>query len=345
MWDQRRYRDTDYGLDPEESFEPEEDHESSAVDLSSPYIMTVLGPIDPLDLGICLPHEHLLCDPLAVTAEEPDFRLANPRAAMDELEAYLLAGGRAIVDASTRDYGRDIDGLVAIAQRVPAHIVAVTGRHKDLHASRMAHPLDVDALADEFAREFIDGVGQSRARPGVVKFGTSLDQVTDCELAAGRAAAQLGVRLGLPITTHTEAGTAAHEQLDIIESAGASPTRAILGHLDRRMERTYLESVLRRGPFVGFDQVGKPHYGDDRDRASMLVRLAEAGFASQLLISHDFARMSQLVAYGGSPGLVHMLERFTLDLMEAGADAELVRVLVVDNPARALSIHPPGVAA
>ncbi|HWV36759.1 MAG TPA: hypothetical protein VNZ55_14080, partial [Thermomicrobiales bacterium] len=169
MWDPRSYEDTDYGLDPGESFEPDEDEWSGESLESLPHVMTVLGAIEPDELGVCLPHEHILCDPVAVTADEPDYRLDNPANALAELDAYVSVGGRGIVDCSTQDYGRDIDGLVALAQRVPVHIIAVTGRHKDLHARRMENALDVDALVTEFVNELRHGAGERGSRPGLIK--------------------------------------------------------------------------------------------------------------------------------------------------------------------------------
>ncbi len=339
MWDPRSYEDTDYGLEPGESFEPDDD-EDRRIDVSTPHIMTVLGPIVPDELGVCLHHEHILCDPRAITATQPDFRLDSPANAQIDLEAYLTVGGRGIVDCSTLDYGRDIDGLVNVAQRVPAHIIAVTGRHKDLHAAAMANALDSDALTEEYISELQTGAGDSGARPGVIKFGTSLDQMTPVESAAGRAAARASLATGVAITTHTEAGTHALQQIGFVAREGGDINRMIIGHLDRKMEWEYLIAVLETGVFVSFDQIGKSQYGADSAAADMIVRLAEAGYADQLLISQDCARRSALMSYGGTPGLTYVMEQFTLMLMEAGGTAPLVRTILVDNVARALTIHP-----
>lgn len=340
MWDPQSYEDTDYGLEPGESFEPDDDDANDLADISLPHVMTVLGPISPDELGVCLHHEHILCNPVAVTQVEPDYRLDNPTNAQIELEAFLTVGGRAIVDCSPLDYGRDIAGLVLLAQRVPAHIIAVTGRHKDLHASRLPNALNIDALVEEYVSELQTGSGGFHARPGVVKFGTSLDEMTPVEEAAARAAARASIATGAPITTHTEAGTHALQQLELLAEEGIDPGRVIIGHLDRKLEWDHLLQVLQTGAFASFDQIGKPQFGSDQEKAAMIVRLAEAGFGEQLLISQDLARKSTLMSYGGSPGLTYLMEQFTLMLMEAGASAPFVRTLLVDNVARALTVHP-----
>jgi len=72
------------------------------------------------------------------------------------------------------------------------------------------------------------------------------------------------------------------------------------------------------------------------------VELIEAGFGDQILLSLDYGRRSLLVSYDGSPGLPYMSEWFMVLLLEAGLEAMDVRKLVIDNPARALTIHPVG---
>jgi phosphotriesterase-related protein len=242
-----------------------------------------------------------------------------------------------MVDASTPDYGRDLVGLHALAQLVPVHIIAVSGRHKHLHASLMAGAGDEELLVEELHADLNDVI-----RPGLLKFGTSQDEITAVERANVQAVIRVAAEYGYPVTTHTEAGTMAHEQLALVESRGLDPRRVIVGHLDRRLEWSYLADVARTGAWLAFDQVGKSRFGPDRPKAEMIVRLAEAGFADQLLISQDLARTTDFITRGGSPGWTHLIERFTIELMEAGAGAMLVRNLLIDNPSRALTILPPG---
>src|SRR5690606_1098661 len=76
VWDPRSYEDTDYGLEAGESFEPEDAWDvETGVSTDGPHVMTLLGPIDSIELGVCLHHVHLLCDPVAVSKDDPDYRL------------------------------------------------------------------------------------------------------------------------------------------------------------------------------------------------------------------------------------------------------------------------------
>ncbi len=335
MWDPRNLRDTDFGLPADDRFEPADVDARDEFDLSQPHIMTVLGPIHPDQLGVCHHHEYILSDPVALTRNDPEYRLDRIDLACEELESFYTAGGRAMVDASTPDYGRDLNGLRTIARRVPVHILAVAGRHQHVHSSRIPDALDQGKLAMEIQSD-IDG----EIRPGLISFGTSLDEITPVEEVAGRAVASVAVATGYPLMTHTESGTMAHEQLDLVESEGLELGQVIVGHLDRRLDFPYLLSIARRGAWISFDQVGKARHGPDAPKAATLVALAEAGYGDQLLVSQGLSRTSDLVAYGGKPGWIHLLERFAIDLMEAGAGAPLVRQLLIENQSRALSIVP-----
>ncbi len=78
-----------------------------AAEAMMPYIRTVLGDIDPSDLGVCYPHEHVLCSPPSNVADrdlEKEVREPLPFLRLiptggidrDNLGAYLKAGAFAV---------------------------------------------------------------------------------------------------------------------------------------------------------------------------------------------------------------------------------------------------------
>lgn len=343
MWDPRSYEDTDYGLEPGESFEPDDPWEAGDEEVSTagPHIMTVLGPIDPQDLGICLVHEHLLRQPTPVTAREPDHWLDSEELISEEIEAFVAVGGRSIVDCSTSDHGRDAAGLVHLAMRAPVHIIGVTGRYNGMRSSRGEDTIDVERLTAEFVADLLDGMGETIARAGMLKIATGRDQITELEVASIQAAAQAHSATGAPVTISTEADTTGLERLHLLARAGMDLSHVIVGRLDEKLEWDHLVAAAETGAFIAFDGVSKPGHTSDTDRAAMLVRLAESGYADRLLISHGHDRRSSYISYGGQPGITYILERFSLELMDAGAEALLVRNMLIENPARALTIHPP----
>ena len=297
-------------------------------------VQTVLGPVATVDLGLTLSHEHLLCRPPGSLGDaDPDLVLDDREAAIKELSSFKAAGGNAVVEVTPMDYGRDLDGLVALSRRSGVHIVAATGLHKDQFSASYTARFDEDQLADTFTREL--QVGVNGVRPGVIKLGSSLVEITTGERKAFTAAALAQRATGAPITTHTEAGRLALEQLELLIGAGADPERIIIGHLDRLLATDYHEAVLRTGAYVGYDQIGKSKYATDERRAEALAILMARGHGAKLLISGDLGRKSYWAAYGGKPGFDYVPKTFLSMLCAAGLSAGQAEALVVANPARA----------
>jgi phosphotriesterase-related protein len=235
------------------------------------------------------------------------------------------------------DYGRSIEDLAWIAQRSPVNLILTTGHHKDLIAAPYLGSKSADDIAAASIADVFDGIDGTGVRAGVIKAGTSRDQITDLERRVLIAAAVAQQATGAPISTHTEDGTMAIEQVDTLVRSGARADKIIIGHMDSRLDDlAYLISVLETGVFISFDRFHNRKRAADEERAEALFQLAEAGFVDQLLISGDISRKSTHTGYGGSPGFEHLLDHVPLTLMEAGFNAPAVRRLLVDNPARAL---------
>ena len=328
----------DFGLDGGEAYEPPEIDEDFV--LSQPHVMTALGPIEPSALGFTLHHEHLICKPVEV--DDPDLMLDDPAAALAELEVAFQVGLRSIVDMTPADYGRDIRDIDWVAQRAPVHVVLATGNHKHTYAEPFVGEASATVIAERSIGEITSGIDGTGIRAGVIKAATSMNEITDIERRVLDAAAIAHLATGAPISTHTERGTMALDQVGMLGHAGVDPSRVIIGHMDFALDEPYLRSVLETGVFISFDQVSKSKYAADEERAAMLKRLADAGHLAQLLVSGDLARKSYYLAYGGGPGFRYLVERFPLVLMEAGLTAEHVRRIYVDNPARALTTLLPG---
>jgi len=302
-------------------------------------VRTVDGDVDPGELGPTYTHEHLLTRPAGEQVrDDPDLVLDDEERAAGELATFVRAGGRALVEASTAELGRDPAGLRRLARRTGVRLVAATG-HVCEQYWRGALDLDAvpeRALAAGFVRDLTVGMDGTQVRAGVIKAGSSLDRVTATEAKVIAAAAAAQRETGAPITTHTSAGTAAMEQVWALEAAGADLSHVCVGHLDRRLVWADHLALARAGVFLGYDCVGKEQYQPDAERVGFILRLVEAGHGGQLLLAGDMARRSYLGAWGGRPGYGFILGEFLPRLRAAGLDEAATRALVVANPARFL---------
>ncbi len=304
-------------------------------------VRTVLGDIPGADLGVCYPHEHVFGAPPAHLAK-PDLVLDNPEIAERELTWFREAGGRALVDMSTLDYNRDETALRDVSKKTGIHIVAATGFNKDPFSKSIVDAMSDQALFTLLYYDVTRGIGDSGVRAGVLKASSTLDAISDTARRVFDAVARVHLETGIPISTHTEAGTMALEQVELLLAKGVDPARIIIGHLDRKLEREYILRVAETGVFLGIDQISKEKYYPDRRRIEVIRELIEAGHAHQILLSGDLARRSYWPSYGpyGGPGLTYILWRFIPWLCESGVDDATIEQLLIENPARALSFEP-----
>jgi phosphotriesterase-related protein len=328
MWDPQAYRDTDYGLRGDERFEPEEVLNEGQV-LERPHVMTVLGPIEPDQLGICQPHEHVLRDSSASDLEDTVRRPDRLDFAAAELEIYFTDGGRSMVDLTTKDQGRNLSGLLALAQRVPVHLIASTG----LRAS----PDDQLRSVEDVIAEISDGVGTGRTRPGVLTVTAEAVAVADFALQL----ASIASATGIPLFIQDVGDAPLARILDLLSGFAKLNSTIIVGGIVPGMGVELLAELAASGAYLCFDSIGRRGLDHDQDVARTIATLAEAGLADRILVSQGLDRTNQFVSYGGRPGWGYLLERFTLMLMETGSSATLVRQVLVGNPAAALAMSPP----
>jgi 5-phospho-D-xylono-1,4-lactonase len=301
------------------------------------FVRTVLGDVPPGELGPTYCHEHLITRPAPRFGD--DLRLDDEDKAAEELDRFRFAGGRALVDATTPEFGRDAAGLRRLAERSSIHVVATTGHVSDDYWRGVIDLDDrsEDSLVAEYVLELSSGIDGGPTRAGVVKAGTSAGGPTVTEAKLLRAAAAAQRETGAPITTHTTAGTGALAQTEVLARAGADLTHVCIGHIDRLLDWELHLELARRGVFLGYDCISKEQYAPDAERARFIALLVEEGHGGQICLSGDLARRSYLEAWGGSPGYRYILESFLPQLRATGLDDESVRALVVDNAGRFLA--------
>jgi phosphotriesterase-related protein len=293
-------------------------------------IRTVTGDIEPSALGITLLHEHLLTMPPA-TVTDRDLELSNEAVMTMELAHFFSAGGRAIVEMSPADYGRNPQGLKRLAEATGVHVVAVTGWIKEAAYTSWSAGRSEHALADEMIADIETGMDGTSIHAGIIKAGSSKNTITPEEEKVFRAAAIAHRETGASVSTHTEAGTMGLEQANLLMSCGVPVERILIGHCDRNLDWDYHLALANLGVTLGYDQIGKEKYHPDSERVAFIKRLVEQGFGGQIALSGDLARQSYFPGYGGwkGPGFTYILWRFAPWLHEEGVDAAVIDRMLV----------------
>jgi phosphotriesterase-related protein len=310
-------------------------------------ITTVLGDIDPGQLGFCQSHEHL-CIKRGRSAEiNPVLCIDDTPKTLAELEAYYKAGGRAIVDAQPLGCGRDPEALAELSRQSGIHIIASTGFHRMLYYAEdhWIFGIDGDTLAGLYLTELSEGMyldgdnsfprRQSAIRAGQIKTALEAGPLDRQSQKLFYAAARAAGEARSPVMVHVEKDAGPIELADLLQKEGLPPEQLIFCHLDRALEDLGIHRELcRRGIYLEYDTIGRPKYHDDHREADMILEMVSAGFESRLLMSLDTTR-SRLASYGGSPGLCHIIENFIPLLKSRGLTEEQIRLFFVENPARA----------
>ena len=316
-------------------------------------VRTVLGDIEPANLGPTYAHEHLVIDGGRFVEISPDFQLADVDLAVQEVTAAQAMGLAAVIDAMPCGAGRNVRKLAEISRRTGLHVVAPTGLHlgryyADDHWSRTS---SVEQLAGRFIADIAEGVDandyrgtflqRTGHRAGVIKIAAGETGLSALEQRVYEAAAIAHLVTGVPILAHCTEGRAAPEQLRVLADHGVDLGHVVVSHADKVVDRGYHREIHATGACQEMDQGFRWKSGMENGTLTLLSWLIEDGYGAQLMLGMDAARQGYWTAYGGAPGMTYLLGAFS-DLMEAhGIGADARRALFVTNPARAFAFATP----
>ncbi|MFA7235655.1 MAG: hypothetical protein WC058_02225 [Phycisphaeraceae bacterium] len=314
----------------------------------NPFIRTVLGDIPLQQMGICYAHEHLIIDAGFTTHQTPDFLLDDAAKCAAELREAYAVGVRTMVDSMPMACGRNVLKLEEVSRLSGVQILCPTGIHlcKYYPPGHWSLRVDADTLAKLFIREITEGIDandgngpQWRATPhraGLIKVAGGLNQLDAQQRKTFEAAAAAHRITGAPILTHTEQGTAAMAQIELLRSLGADLRHVVLSHLDRNPDVAYHRDVLQTGVRVEYDNAFRWKAPDDNPTLHLLITLLPQ-FPDQIMLGMDAARRSYWTSYGGSPGLTFLQTTWAAHMKQAGIDENIIHRVFVTTPADAYS--------
>ena len=305
-------------------------------------IHTIKGPIEIDALGLTLPHEHLFTDLRGPSV--PDYARAEPSAVVKVVEPYLVAasaaGVTALVECSTVGVGRNLQVLLSLADATSIHIIAPTGVYRDAYIPETLREISEHDLAELWTTELTEGIEETSIRAGFIKLAMSDDGPTAQEIRNLKAAVKASQNTGAVIASHTIGGKVARKEMDVLEEAGLDLQRFIWIHAQTEPDISILEEATRRGAYVELDSVGAPHQSQT-ELLETTIALMEAGFADHLLLSHDAGWYNPAHSDGlpeeGFRGYTALARDFLPGLLKRGINEEQVRLITVNNPAKAFA--------
>ena len=342
-------------------------------------VQTVLGPIDPSQLGVTLTHEHLLID-LGCYFQAPEEaserwyidkrltmdvlgtigkrwgynhdiqRLLDTKAATDELFKYKLAGGNSVVDTTSIGIARDPLALARMSRQTGVNVVMGAS-----HYVPVSYPADLEkkaeqAITDQIIRDVTVGVGDSGIKAGIIGEVGNFWPTNETTRKVLRASAHAAMETGATVLIHPgfHQDALMHIMNDLME-AGMDGKRVIMGHLDSFADLGLLREVADTGATLEYDRFGWEDTSWIFDNP-------------QLYTPSDVQRMERfekLIEWGygdrlvvahdvcfktdwaayGGKGFAHIVENIVPRMRKRGFTEKQIHAILVDNPRRMLTFR------
>lgn len=273
-------------------------------------IQTVLGPIEPEQLGITMTHEHLLLDYShafgSMEPKDPDrkktfnaplnmetlsriyyaghwnrenFILDDEQLAIEEALHFKQHSGSTIVDVTSIGFKRNPEGLRRIAEATGLNVIMGSSFYVDPCLPDFVRTMTEDEITDHIVRDFTEGADNTDVFPGLIgEVGMSMPR-TDLENRILRASVRAQRITGALLMIHP--GRHPDEPLKIVEmidKLGADLVRTVICHIDRTIfDRPRLKDLASTGVTLEYDLFGHEHtqylYSDDVDQPNDIERL------------------------------------------------------------------------
>ncbi len=332
---------------------------------------TVLGLIDPNELGRTLMHEHLLWDirTPAMVAEGnpgPEITLCNcfrmnygrkktpgnlflrcRQTATEAVAEMVSLGGKTIVELSSGGLDPDPEGYAEIARSTGAHIVMGCGHYVDEYQNPGNRDRSVEDFAAEIISQVFEGAWGTGIRAGIIGEIGCQAPWTELERRVMRGAliaqAETGASLNVHPGRHEEQP---QEVADFIRTEGFPTDRVVISHIDRTIfDEVRLLRLADTGVVIEFDLFGQEsaYYPlsdidmpNDAGRLKLIRALIARGHLSQIVISHDICYRTRLTRFGGH-GYGHIFENVLPMMRARGFSEGEIDAITVGNPRRLLT--------
>lgn len=325
-------------------------------------IPTATGEISSADLGVTLLHEHVFLLDADAERNWPAGWVEEERVAdaVRVLRRLKARGVDTLVDLTVAGLGRDVARVQRIAEQVDLNIVVATGLYctnelplqfafQDPATFMAGH----EVLVDLFAGDIEEGIagtgtpsgpgaaGRPQVRAAVLKVATDAPGLTPGVERVLRATAAVHRRTGVPVFTHTHAGTRRGlDQQRILREEGVDLARVVIGHCGDTTDLAYLRELMDVGSTIGMDRFGIDALLPFADRVATVAALCAEGYAGRMTLSHDAAchfrwlPPDTLRAIAPNWHFEHLLDDVVPALLAAGVTQEQVEQMLVGNPRR-----------
>lgn len=312
------------------------------------FVRTVLGDIQPEEMGLTYSHEHIIIEESFPTVSNPLFILNDIEKVSRELIMFYEAGGRTVVDTMPANCGRNVEKLAEVSRRSKVNVIVPTGIHLEKYyvPNHWRYFYSEDQLTRLFINDITLGIDRhdyggplverTPYKAGLIKLATGDNSITPHQEKIFRAVVNAHIKTGMPILTHTNGGKLALEQANLFSKLGADLSHVVISHADRLNDIGYHRELLKTGVRLEYDAA----FRWKQDEVNVTYKLLESllpEFPDQIVVGMDMAKNAYWKSYGGKPGLNFLMTEFREELKKRGLEAYFEKLLY-STPAKLYSV-------
>ena len=341
-------------------------------------VMTVLGPIEPKNVGNTSTHDHIIIDFNAILTEPIDskdiskmeekisidnlgwvrFNWASSKDnlvykdvkdACNELDHYRNSGGNTIVDVTNIGLGRDPKKLKEISSKTGVNIIMGSGFYVELAQTRNYTSDGIESLFESIMKDITIGAGDSNVKSGIIgEIGCSWPWTKNEKLSM-EASVFAHKTTGLPLLIHPGRNQYAPlEIIDFISKLGADLDNVVMGHIDRTIfDYSILKETAETGVYINLDLWGHDSAYYPLAPEAYMPGDHERINMIEFLIKNDFEDRILLaqdictkhrLKKYGGHGFDHILKRIVPWMKIKGIENEIIKKMMITNPTNMLTI-------
>jgi predicted metal-dependent phosphotriesterase family hydrolase len=306
------------------------------------FVRTVLGDIQPENMGLTYSHEHIVIEESFPTLANPAFVLNDVEKISRELTDFFQHGGRTMVDTMPAACGRNILKMVEVSRKSKVNIIIPTGIHLEMYypPNHWRYHISADEMAELFIKDINEGVDEldynspiikrTQHKAGMIKLATGNDKITKHQQKIFEAVVHAHLETGAPILTHTNGGKLALEQVELFKKLGANLNHVVISHVDKQTDLGFHRELLQSGAYVEYDS----HFRWKTEKENPTLNLLEnmlPDYSDKIVLGMDMAKNTYWKSYGGLPGLSYLLTEFR-DKLKAKKLDNYFETLFFTNP-------------
>jgi len=308
--------------------------------VQSEKINTVLGHINPADLGKTLIHEHVLVDFIGADKIDPN-RWKHEEViqkVLPFLEEIKANGIQSIAECTPAYLGRDVVLLQKLSRLSGLNILTNTGYYgasDNKYLPKQAYTETAEKLAKRWITEFNHGIDNTGIKPGFIKIGVNPGKLSTLHQKLVVAAGLTHLETGLTICSHTGPSLPAFEEIAILDELGVHPSAFVWVHPSSKDENDFIKAA-KMGAWISLDGIRE---GNLKENASILQILKSNNLLNRVLISHDAGWYKPGEENGGEfKGFTTITNQFIPLLKEKEFTEEAINQLLIKNPAEVFTL-------